>query len=89
MISRDLFISRLDTTTLYHLEAMLWHDVKHQFLLNKMQLFSCSNKLPWQQPCKTHYILTLVALYLKNELAYASFLLRKSDQHARLKFSAV
>ena len=38
-LSRDLVIRRVDTTTLYHVTAMLWYHVKHQLLLNKMQSF--------------------------------------------------
>ena len=56
--SSDLFIRRIDTTTLYHITEMLWYHVKHQLLLNKMQSFFWCSKLPWQQEnlAKTQYI---------------------------------
>ena len=41
---------------------MLWYHVKHQLLLNKMQLFFGCNKLTWKRKslAKTPLILTLV-----------------------------
>ena len=68
-LSRDLVIRRIDTTTFYHVTAMLWYHVKHQLLLNKIQLFSWCNKLSWKQEsfAKTHYILVLVAHICKTK----------------------
>ena len=87
-LSRDLVIRRINTTTLYHVIAMLRYHVKNQLLLNEMQLFTWCNKLPWKQEslAKTHYILALAAHIWKNELGNPSFLLQKSDQHARINF---
>ena len=88
-----LVIRMIDTTTLYHVTAMLWyHVLKYHLLLKKLQLFHWCNKLPWKKESlkKTHYILALVAhnFYLKNGLNDPNSLLHKSDQHARTKLSA-
>ena len=36
---RDLVIRRIVTTTIYHVTPMLWYNVKHQLLQNKVQSF--------------------------------------------------
>ena len=69
---------------------MLWYHVKHPLLLNKMQLFSWCNKLPWKQEslANTHNILVLVAHIFKTNLVTQIILLHQSGQDARIKLSA-
>ena len=38
-LSREIVIRRINTTTLYHVTAMLWYHVKHQLSLNEIQSF--------------------------------------------------
>ena len=38
-LERNVLIRKIDTTTLYHLTAMLWYHIKHQLLLRKIQSF--------------------------------------------------
>ena len=38
-LERNVLITRIDTTTLYHLTAMLWYHIKHQLLLKRIRSF--------------------------------------------------
>ena len=69
---------------------MFWYHVKHQLLLNKMQLFSWCKKLPWKQEslAKTHHMLALASHMWNTNSVTSIFLLHKSNQHARIKLSA-
>ena len=63
----DALIRRIGTTTLYHVLAILWYQMKHKLLLNKIKSLLWRNMSPWQwaSPVKTPFILCLVAYISK------------------------
>ena len=68
----DALIRRTDTTTFHHVLAILWYQMKHELLLNKIESLLWRNMSPWQRasPAKTPLILSLSScLYLKKDFS--------------------
>ena len=85
---RIALIRRIGTTTLYHLLAILWYQMNHGFLLNKMQSLFWRNMSPWQRASrvKTPFILSLVAYILKTNSVAPIFYFWKVIRRARWNF---
>ena len=69
-LERNVLIRRIDTTTPYHLIAMLWYHVKHQLLLKKIRSFLWRKKLPWQQKSPAKNTPHLLTPWTKSWLTY-------------------
>ena len=71
----DALIRRKGTTTLYRELAILWYQMKHELLLNKIQSLLWRNMSTWQRasPVKTPFILSLVAYISKATLVTPIF----------------
>ena len=75
MLPSNVLIRRIGVTTLYHVLAIFWYEMKYGLLLNKMQPLLGRNMLLWQweSPVKTHFILSLVAYISKTNSVTPSF----------------
>ena len=75
-------IRRIDTTTLYHLTAMLWYHVKHEVIFVTYQVTPSTGK-----PLQKHPIFWLQLDMSEIELDDPNFLLHTSEQLAMMKLS--
>ena len=81
----NALIGRISATTLYHVLAILWYQMKHGLLLNKMQSLLWHNTPPWQRgsTVKTSFILSLVAYISKMNSVTPIFYFWKVIRRAR------
>ena len=88
-LSRDLVFGRVDTTTLYHVTAMLWYHVKHQYCWTRCSHY-CDVKSYHgnRKALQKQAINGFNCSYLKNECNDSNFLLHKNNQQVKMKLSA-